>query len=106
MQRPGSFPKSDTIGARELDAEELLRLQNESMPLFRIAVPEMQSGVFPDIERPLAQPNARIDKRGGNYLIQRDCDTSNRLNAYLGCGAAEFLVSYRNDAHMLTIERE
>lgn len=107
LQRLGFYPKQETVTlvARPIDDEKRRRYAARGLPLFEIAVAELQSGVFPDIERALAEPGHEVEKHGGAYLIHRDYTTSARLNAHLATGAAEFLVSFRDSTYILSIRR-
>ncbi len=105
MQRLGFYPKDDTIIARRLSRAEFDALEKQASRLFRIAVKELQSGVFPDIEAALASPGTEVDKTMGRYVIHRDYENSARLNKAIGNGASNFFVEYRGDVFEITIKR-
>ena len=104
MQRLGYYPKSDTITARRLSgAERFAALDAES--LIEIADGEMRSGVFPDIEKALADPGTAFDKSMGNYVIHRNYVNSAKLNARIADRATKFLIAYQGELFEVVIER-
>ena len=102
LQRLGFYPKPTTIVARRLATDEE---PFDSWPTFTVPFGEMQSGVFPDIERALADPGTEIDKSMGSYIIHRDYENSARLNSYLGDGGLVFYVTYEGATYELTVEK-
>jgi hypothetical protein len=62
----------------------------------------MRSGVFPDIERAIADPGAEID-RSGRYLVHRDFTNSERLNTLLDGGGGAFAVRFRGATYRIDI---
>ena len=102
LQRLGFYPKPTTIVARRLAIDEV---PLGSLPNFTIPFGEMQSGVFPDIERALADPGVEVEKSMGSYIIHRDYENSARLNDYLGDGGQVFYVTYEGGTYQLTVEK-
>ncbi len=100
----GYYPKTDTVTARRLSGVEKERAGNAA-ELIRIPFGEMQSGVFPDIEKALADPGTEIDKNMGRYTIHRDYENSAKLNALIASGRNKFLVAYQEQIFELTIQR-
>ena len=97
LEDRGLLPRSPRMTARAIDGRSL------SLPTFEIADAEMQSGVFPDIERAIADPGLEIDKSMGRYIVHRDYTTSARLNALLEGGAREFAVRFRGGTYHIEI---
>jgi hypothetical protein len=105
MQRLGYYPKTPTIVARRLNAKEAAANDFEKDALFSIAKGEMESGIFQDIEKAIANPGEEIDKDTSGYLTHRDYTTSARLNAFLQTGKTRFYVRYLGDTYELTINK-
>ena len=74
-------------------------------PVIEIPPGEMQSGVFPDIERAIASPGTAVDKRSGRYLIHHDYQNSRKLNALLATDIERFWVRYQGRLYEMVIER-
>lgn len=72
------------LGGGDLDA-------HGDLPRIEIDPMEITVGLFPDLEKAMANPGTRVD-RGGRYLRHRDYDTSERLNALLDAGARALVV--------------
>jgi hypothetical protein len=104
MQRLGYYPKSTMIVARRLTGTEAAAGKLDKEALFSIAKGEMESGVFPDIEKAIASPGEEIDKSDG-YHIHRDYSTSARLNKFIKTGKTRFYVEYLGETYELTIIR-
>ena len=104
MQRLGYYPKSTMIVARRLDRAEAAAGKLDKEALFSIAKAEMESGIFPDIEKAIASPSEEIDKSDG-YHIHRDYSTSARLNKFIKTGKTRFYVQYLGETYELTIIR-
>ncbi len=104
MQRLGYYPKSTMIVARRLDRADAAAGKLDKEALFSIAKGEMESGVFPDIEKAIASPGEEIDKSDG-YHIHRDYSTSARLNKFIKTGKTRFYVEYLGETYELTIIR-
>jgi hypothetical protein len=100
MQRLGYYPKPTTLVARALSSGESLL---DSWPHFVVPDGEMQSGVFPDIEKALAAPGTEVDKSMGSYIIHRDYENSAKLNEYLGGEGRTFYVTYDDVTYELTV---
>ena len=98
MQRLGHYPKSPTLTARHVTTSAA------GTPLIEIPVGELQSGVFPDIERSLAKPGTAVDK-SGRYIINRDYRNSAKLNAMTKADVRTFWVKYRGEMYEMVIER-
>jgi hypothetical protein len=105
MQRLGYYPKTPTIVARRLSAEEAASGDLEKDALFSIAKGEMESGIFQDIEKAIASPGEEIDKDTSGYLTHRDYSTSARLNTFLATGNTRFYVRYLGNTYELTIHK-
>ena len=60
MKRLGYYPKSPYLMARAVGAGEV-----SEVPIFDITEREMQSGIFEDIRRAVADPGAEVDKSMG-----------------------------------------
>ena len=105
MQRLGYYPKTPTIVARRLSREEAAKTDLDKDALFSIAKGEMESGIFPDIERAIAKPGEEIDKNSDVYLTHRDYSTSGRLNTFLNTGKKQFYVRYLGATYELTIKK-
>ncbi|MFL6414747.1 MAG: hypothetical protein ACJ74Y_03630 [Bryobacteraceae bacterium] len=105
MQRLGYYPKTPTIVARRLSQEEAARTDLDKDALFSIAKGEMESGIFQDIERAIANPGEEIDKDSFGYYTHRDYSTSARLNAFLETGKTRFYVRYLGNTYELTIRK-
>jgi len=101
MQRLGFYPKPTTLVARALSSGEA-RL--DSWPHFVVPEGEMQSGVFPDIEKALAAPGTEVDKRMGSYIIHRDYENSAKLNAYFDGEGRTFYVTYDEVTYAVTVQ--
>ncbi|MDP6707000.1 MAG: hypothetical protein QF893_11705 [Alphaproteobacteria bacterium] len=103
MQRLGYYRKSDTITARRLSGSEAEAARSAGA----IVIPdgEMQSGVFPDIEKAVAAPGQAIDKSMGKYVTHHDYVNSAKLNARIAAGDTKILIVYRGAVFELTIER-
>lgn len=99
----GYIPKSTRMVARRLDARDALG--SPQLPLFDIADAEMASGIFPDLEKALAEPGAEIDKTMGKYIVHRDYANSEKLNALLADGGLAYLVRYRGTVYRIDILR-
>jgi hypothetical protein len=104
MQRLGYFPKTPTIVARRLDRAEAAAGKLDKEALFSIAKGEMESGIFPDIEKAIARPGEEIDKTV-DYATHRDYSTSARLNKFLQNGNTRFYVEHLGETYELTIKR-
>ena len=105
MQRLGYYPKTSTIVARRLSREEAARTDLDKDALFSIAREEMESGIFPDIERAIASPGEEIEKDFTEYVTHRDYSTSARLNAFLKTGKTQFYVRHLGHTYELTIRK-
>lgn len=105
MQRLGYYPKTPTIVARRLRREEVAETDLDKDSLFNIAKGEMESGIFQDIERAIANPGEEIDKGSDGYYTHRDYTTSARLNAFLRTGKTRFYVQYLGETYELTIKK-
>ncbi len=103
MQRLGYYPKSTTIVARRLAREEATKVNRNA--LFSIAKDEMESGIFHDIEKAVANPGEEIDRDFPPYPTHRDYSNSARLNAFLETGKTQFYVRYLGATYELTIKR-
>ena len=109
LERLGLYPKRPTLTATRLDGAP----PDDGVPLFEIAVPEMQSGIFPDIEAAIADPGTEVDKAWPGYVIHEAYTNSARLNAHLNAqpnaqgeaGNERFRVRYKGDLYELVIER-
>ena len=99
MQRLGYYPKTPTLTARLVAGAE------RGGPVIEIPPGEMQSGVFPDIERAIASPGTAVDKRSGRYLIHHDYQNSRKLNALLATDIERFWVRYQGRLYEMVIER-
>ena len=104
MQQLGYYPKTTKIVARRLSRTDAVGNIDKDA-LFRIAKEEMESGIFQDIERAVANPGKEVDYDGGGYLTHRDYSTSARLNKFLQTGATRFYVEYLGETYELTIKR-
>ena len=105
MQRLGYYPKSTTIVARRLSREETAKSDTDKDAMFTITKDEMDSGIFPDIEKAIASPGEEIDRYTDGYLTYRDYTTNARLNAFLKTGKTRFYVRYRGDTYELSIKK-
>ena len=103
MQRLGYYPKTPTIVARRLSRDEATKIDKDA--LFSIARDEMQSGIFPDIEKAVATPGEEIDHDTDEYYIHRDYTTTVRLNAFLKTGKKQFYVLYLGETYEMTIKK-
>lgn len=99
----GYLPKSTRMMARKLGPQDANA--SPQLPLFDIADAEMASGIFPDLEKALAEPGAEIDKSMGKYIVHRDYGNSEKLNAHLAGGGLAFLVRYRSATYRIDILR-
>lgn len=99
----GYLPKSTRMVARRLDSRDAPA--SPRLPLFDIADAEMASGIFPDLEKALAEPGAEIDKAMGKYIVHRDYANSEKLNAHLAGGGLAYLVRYRGTLYRIDILR-
>ncbi len=104
MQRLGYYPKTPKIVAHRLDRAETVAARRDNDAFFKIAKGEMESGIFPDIEKAIARPGEEIDQSDG-YHIHRDYSTSARLNKFLEAGNTRFYVEYLGNTYELTIKR-
>lgn len=105
MQRLGYYPKSMMIVARRLSREETAKANIDKDALFSITKDEMESGIFPDIEKAIASPGEEIDHYTDGYLTYRGYSTNARLNAFLKTGKTRFYVRYLGDTYELTIKK-
>ena len=105
MQRLGYYPKTPTIVARRLGPEEAEKSELDKEALFSIAKEEMESGIFQDIERAIANPGEETDKSSDVYFTHRDYSTSARLNAFLKTGKTRFYVRHLGNTYELTIKK-
>lgn len=101
LEDTGQLPKSPRLVAHRVTQAEAGA--STALPLFEIADAEMASGIFPDIEKAIADPGAEIDRSMGKYIVHDHYDNSRRLNAHLASGAREFLVRYRGETWRLEI---
>lgn len=92
----GHLPRSPRVVAHRVETPPA------DATVFDIADAEMASGVFPDLEKAIAQPGTEINK-SSRYLIHSDYTTSARLNAHLDGGSREFVVRFRGDAYRIEI---
>jgi hypothetical protein len=99
----GYLPKSTHMVARRLDRHDASA--SPQLPMFDIADAEMASGIFPDLEKALAEPGTEIDKTMGKYIAHRDYANSEKLNAYLAGGGLAYLVRYRGTLYRIDILR-
>lgn len=99
----GFVPKSTRMVARRLDSRDAPA--SPRLPLFDIADAEMASGIFPDLEKALAEPGAEIDKAMGKYIVHRDYANSEKLNTHLAGGGLAYLVRYRGTLYRIDILR-
>jgi hypothetical protein len=102
MQRLGYYPKSTMIVARRLDRTAAGRVDKAA--LFSIEKAEMESGIFPDIEKAIASPGEEIDKTY-DYHTHRDYTTSARLNKFIKAGNTRFYIEHLGETYELTIKR-
>jgi len=100
MKRLGYYPKSPYLTARAVGADEV-----SEVPLFDITEREMQSGIFEDIRRAVADPGAEVEKSMGTYVTHQDYTNSARLNAYLDSGGTVFRVRHMGEVFELKLER-
>ena len=98
MQGLGLFPKSVTLVAHA----ETCAAQS---PLFTITAEQFRVGLFPDIERAIAQPDHDVEKSMGAYIVHRDYTTSQALNTYIGAGHDQYVVETGGGCWRLTIHR-
>ena len=103
LQRLGYYPKPSTIVARRLSGDEITKIDKDA--LFSIAKGEMESGIFPDIEKAIASPGEEIDQYTSEYYTHRDYNTTARLNPYLKTGKLKFYVRYLGETYELTIKK-
>jgi hypothetical protein len=101
LEDSGHLPKSPRLLARKLSTREADA--SSALPLFEIADAEMASGIFPDIEKAIAEPGAEIDRSMGKYIVHDHYANSRRLNEHLAGGAREFLVRYRGATYRVEI---
>ena len=96
MERLGLFPRSTTLAAH--------REECGTRPAWiRITDEQFQVGLFPDIERAIAQPGQEVAKSSGAYIVHRDYGTSQEINALLRVGQPELFVAARGGCWRLTI---
>ncbi|MBI2204789.1 MAG: hypothetical protein HYU41_13140 [Candidatus Rokubacteria bacterium] len=95
----GYLPKSPRIVAHRLAAPDA----GPEVPLFEVADAEMASGVFPDLERAVANPGAEVDRPMGAYLVHRDYTTSARLNDFLARGGRDFLLRFKGVTYRIEL---
>jgi hypothetical protein len=105
MQRLGYYPKTSTIVARRLSREEAARTDFDKDALFSVAKDEVESGIFPDIEKAITNPGEEIEKDFTDYVTHRDYSTSARLNAFLKTGKTQFYMRYLGQTYELTIRK-
>ena len=103
MERLGYYPMTPKIVARRLDRVQVAAINKDAF--FKIEKGEMESGIFHDIERAIADPGKEIHKSSGEYHTHRDYSTSARLNKFLEAGNTRFYVEYLGVTYELTIKR-
>ena len=98
MQGLGLFPKSVTLAAH---AETCAARS----PVFTITDEQFRVGLFPDIERAIAQPDHEVEKSMGAYIVHRDYTTSQALNVYIAAGHDQYFVETGGGCWRMTIHR-
>lgn len=98
MVRLGFYPKPDTLTARLVSGGE----PAGDAPLFEVPDGEMASGVFPDIEKAIAEPGKAIEKSMGSYIHHDHYSNSALLNEFFDAGGTVFRVRYQGKTYELT----
>ena len=98
MSRRGLFPKSTKLVAHQIACAD-------AAPRFQISTEQFTVGLFSDIAAAIAAPDKEVDKSIGRYIVHRDYQTSQQINAYLDAGHSTFFVDARAGCWRLTIAR-
>lgn len=96
MARLGWWPTPRQIVARRIDSHP------EGVTVFTIDPMEITVGLFPDIEKALANPGTPVEQ-SGRYIRHRDYRTSEKINEFLTTKPERFGVRIDNENFLVDI---